>query len=69
MTSLVMWYTWIHALKYRLIIHVDDVLSAEMKIKFCVYSRASEYAWFIKRNLEFKYIRQSLINILELSYY
>jgi hypothetical protein len=54
MTSLFMWYTWIHALQYRLTIHVNDVLRAEMKIKFCVYLRASEYVWFIMRELEFQ---------------
>jgi len=69
MTSLVMWYTWIHSLKYRLTIHVDDVMTSEIKIKFCVYLRASEFVWFIMRKLEFKYIRQPLINFLELSCY
>jgi len=69
MTSLVMWYTWINALKYRLTIHVDDALRVEMKIKFCVYRSASEYIWFTMRKIEFKYITQSLINILELNYY
>ena len=69
MTSLVMWYTWLPALKYRLTIHVEYVLRAEMKIKFRSYRRASECVWIIMSGLQFKYIKQSLINILELTCY
>jgi hypothetical protein len=64
-----MWYTWIHAVKYRLTIHVDDVLRAKIKIKLCVYFRGSEYVWSIMTKLESKYLRQSLIKIMDLSYY
>jgi len=69
MTSPVMRYSWIPALKFRLTIHTEDVLRAEMKIKLFVSLRASEYVWFIVRKLEFKYVRQSLINVLEMSNY